>query len=635
MKNKKILIVEDEAIVALNLANLVRRLEYDVIKVVDTGEAAIQVAMEHDLDLILMDIRLKGVMDGTQAAKIIRRSTDVAIIFLTAYSDDTTIKNAMGAQSFGYLIKPFDERQLNVAIQLELHKRQVDRKLKVQSDQLRQIVESIPEGVVLIDKDRNVQHVNSYAQDYIEIVKDAVSSCENVAECFKDPFFDELIEATADGSWYEVIANDLNYQVFELQVRILTNDMIGELGENSNGWVLIIRDQTRQRLATQRLSQQDKLATIGRLAAGISHDFNNILAAIMLQTDLMLMKSNNLPDFHKSQLQKNKISINRAKDLISQILDFGRTSSPKTEEIQLRELLDEAIDLFGPMLPASAHLELDIMSDSCSVNVNKTLMLQVFMNLMLNARDAMSVREGKLKITLKRTRIPKGIDSNNSDEWACVMIEDTGVGMTDDVAQHIFEPFYTTKFAHGGTGLGLAQVYGIVQQHKGFVDFSSKVNVGTKFRIYLPLVNREINSADNPTTSDEHPKTARLLIVEDDIRARETLCEILQISNYLVVPASNGQEALDILAADQKFDIVLSDINMPHVNGFELYAELRRKKIDVTFAYMSGFISDDASLKIANNNVNVLNKPFSVEELLQLLETLISNIEKRKITATT
>ena len=418
-------------------------------------------------------------------------------------------------------------------------------------------------------------------------------------------------------------------------MRTFTNDIIGELGENSDGWILIIRDQTKQRLATQRLSQQDKLATIGRLAAGISHDFNNILAAIMLQTDLMIMQSDNLPDLHKSQLQKNKISINRAKDLISQILDFGRTSSPKTEEIQLIELLDEAIDLFGPMLPASAHLKLDVRSDSCSVNVNKTLMLQVFMNLMLNARDAISAEKGNIKITLKRTRIPKEIDSNNSDEWACVIIEDTGVGMTDDVAQHVFEPFYTTKFAHGGTGLGLAQVYGIIQQHNGFIDFSSKVNIGTKFRIYLPLVNREINSADKPTTSDEHPKTARLLIVEDDIRARESLCEILQISNYLVVPAGNGQEALDILAVDQRFDIVLSDINMPHVNGFELYAELRRRKIDVTFAYMSGYISDDTSLKMARDNVKVLNKPFSVQELLQLLETLVSNIEKRKTRATT
>ena len=631
MKKQKILIVEDEAIVALNLSNLVRRLDYDVIKVVDTGDAAIKVALEHDLDLILMDIRLKGEMDGTQAAKIIRQSTDVAIIFLTAYSDDTTIKNAMGAQSFGYLIKPFDERQLNIAIQLELHKRIVDRKLRIQSVHLQQIVSSIPEGLVLIDKDRNIQHVNSYALGYLEIIKGIVSSFKDMEDCFKGAFFDELSEATVDGAWYEVISTQPNYQVFELQVRTLNNHTITELIEDLDGWVLIIRDQTRQKLANQRISQQEKFATIGQLAAGIAHDFNNILASIMIRTDLMLMQSNNLPAYHKLQLEKNKQSIDSAKNLIGQVLDFGRRSSPATEEIQLSALLDESIDLFGPMLPATVQLELDILSDSCLVDVNKTLMLQVLMNLVLNARDAMSEAGGQLKITLQRTRIPTEPGPLGLNEWACVTIEDTGIGMAEDVAQHIFEPFYTTKFAHGGTGLGLAQVYGIVEQHKGFIDFSSKINDGTKFIIYLPLVNHDASRTVTTALDDvQHMATKRILMVEDDISARETLCEALQMSGYDVVPAADGQEALNILAADHQFDIVLSDINMPHINGFELYNEICNRKYDLTFSYMSGFISEDATQRIAKANVNVLKKPFSVDELLAYLDMGKSDQRNRK-----
>lgn len=633
MIKKKLLIVEDEAIVALNLANLVTRLGYKVVKVVDTGDSAIEAALETELDVILMDVRLKGKLAGTEAARIIRQTSDVAIVFLTAYSDETTFKDAMGAQSYGFLIKPFDERQLNIAIQLELHKREVDRKLRIQSRQMSQIVNSVPDGIMLIDNNRTIQHINLNAVQYLEVIKNVID-CDDIEKCLHSSFFAELIDTTASGSWYEVVATDPNYQVFELQVCPLSNQLDGSSEDNTNGWILIIRDQTRQKLANQRLSHQEKLATIGQLAAGIAHDFNNILASIMIQTDLMILKSDDIPDYHKAQLQKNKHSLNRAKQLINQILDFGRTSSPETQTIELATLLQESTDMFEPLLTPSIQMSHDLISDTCVVDVNKSQLIQVFMNLFLNARDAMSQKGGRLKITLTRTRIQPESSDITSGEWARVTIDDTGIGMTDDVAKHVFEPFFTTKFAHGGTGLGLSQVYGIVQQHNGFIDFSSKINEGTQFSIFLPLAQIESNFPKKLPKSIAPNTSRRILVVEDDIPARETLCEVLQISHFDVVAANDGQEALNILASDSQFDVILSDINMPIVNGIQLYKEVIRKNYEVQFAFMTGYVSEDRIRQNFSEKVNILKKPFSADELLNLLEMISSN-EEDSLTAAT
>jgi PAS domain S-box-containing protein len=380
---------------------------------------------------------------------------------------------------------------------------------------------------------------------------------------------------------------------------------------------------------TQRIAiLQERLAAVGQLAAGIAHDFNNIMAAISLFSDLLLREPN-LSIKGRERLSIIIMQTQRAATLIRQILDFSRKTVMDLHPIDLGPFLKEFEKLLERTLPENIRLILVRDNKDFIVNADPGRIQQVFMNLVLNARDAMR-KGGELCIEIDHYRFRSdqqtpfpGMDRSG---WVRIRVADTGTGIPADVLPYIFEPFFTTKGPGQGTGLGLAQVYGIVKQHNGFIDVASQDGEGTIFTIYLPSL--EILIPKEPML-DRHlidnGEGETILVVEDDEAARQGICETLEGLNYHVLRASNGREALTFIGAGaESVDLVLSDIVMPEMGGMELYQEVQEIAPELPLVLITGYPLGKGTRELLDENRLVwLQKPLDVEELAREMRKML------------
>ena len=260
------------------------------------------------------------------------------------------------------------------------------------------------------------------------------------------------------------------------------------VGKEPRQWVLTLREVTEERDVQSRIQMQERLATVGQMAAGIAHDFNNIMAAILVYTDLMRSDAE-MPATACNQLGIIQQQVQRASSLIRQILDFSRRSVMEQSSLDLLPFIKELDKMLRRVLPETISLRLLYQPGAYVVSADPTRLQQALMNLAVNGRDAMP-EGGKLLFELDRLELLPGetppVAEMQPGKWIRICVADTGVGIPSEVLAHIFEPFYTTKPVGQGTGLGLAQVYGIIKQHDGYIDVQSQLGRGASFNIYLP-----------------------------------------------------------------------------------------------------------------------------------------------------
>ncbi len=356
------------------------------------------------------------------------------------------------------------------------------QKVQEQAERIQRIVDTMPEGVLLLDADLNVVVANPRAQEYLQVLAPTWHSGSLAELGGRDVHV--LLQDTRGGRPYEIRLSE--GRIFEM-----TATPLGE-EEPSSGWVLVIREVTREREIQQRVEQHERLAAIGRLAAGIAHDFNNIMQGIVGFANL-LARREDLPEDARRRLRMIAQQGNRATHLVRQILDFSRASQAKREHLDLCSVIRDGIFWLQDILPSNIRIELDIPDTPCPAYIDPTQIQQVLTNLVTNARDAMP-EGGIITVRLRREHIEPGeeppLPEMHPGDWYVLSISDTGVGIPDDVFPHIFEPFFTTKDVDKGVGLGLAQVYGIVQLHDGHISVKSRVGDGTTFYIYLPAETR-------------------------------------------------------------------------------------------------------------------------------------------------
>jgi two-component system cell cycle sensor histidine kinase/response regulator CckA len=317
----------------------------------------------------------------------------------------------------------------------------------------------------------------------------------------------------------------------------------------------------------------------------------------------------------------------RASGLIRQILDFSRTSSTDTHRFDMIPMLKEITKMLERILPSNIYLELIYAPDDYNLQGDPNRIMQMLMNLTLNARDAMP-KGGTLYVELARVSgdelLVEGVIDDR--QWLRFRVRDDGIGIHPEVLPHIFEPFFTTKAVGQGTGLGLAQVYGIVQQHEGYIHVDSRLECGTTFSVYLPALP---STAAIPIASGElesalmNGNQQTILVVEDNLIARQSICDILEFTNYHVLTAGNGREALSIIdQPESRVDLILSDLDMPEMDGLQLCREVRAQAIDVPIIIVSGYISDDTLTELQSLSVaECLVKPIDVDQLLELVES--------------
>lgn len=379
---------------------------------------------------------------------------------------------------------------------------------------------------------------------------------------------------------------------------------------------------TKLQETQQQLVQQERLAAVGQLAAGIAHDFNNILAVIVLYSQL-LQRTANMTMVEKGRLQTIVEQGERATRLIQQILDFSRKSIIERRPLSLPTFLAEIEKLLERTLPETIQITVSYDEDVYEIQADPTSIQQLLMNLALNARDAMQ-EGGKLHFKLHKMMLAPGdmapVSEMHYGEWIVIRVEDSGIGMTPDTRKKIFEPFFTTKGPSHGTGLGLAQAYGIVRQHEGFIRCESAVGVGSKFFVYFPSHKSGRPEFAKRDTAVLQGTGQTVLVVEDNASALTVIEEILKMLNYEVMVAENGAAALTILQQNTDIAVVLSDVVMPEMGGFELVQNISEMFPHINIILMSGYTREqEQTFWSSNQDVAWLRKPFSIESLAELV----------------
>ncbi len=388
-----------------------------------------------------------------------------------------------------------------------------------------------------------------------------------------------------------------------------------------------------------QLIQQERLAAVGQLAAGIAHDFNNILAIIMLYAEMSLTMPN-MPAELYTRMSTIVRQTERAAYLVQQILDFGRRAILQPHSLDLAAFLREQVELWQRTIPEFIRIRLDVVADECFIHADPTRLQQVFINLVLNARDAMP-DGGELRLSLEGVHVDAALTPPLADmragDWVKIVVRDTGLGISQDALPHIYEPFFTTKEPGKGSGLGLAQVYGIIKQHNGHIDVWSESGRGTTFTIYLPAVNvlpAEETAVITPDVRQGNGET--VLIVEDNATLREALASMLGLLNYRPVTAANGREALALLqqqmenaqtsapTTDPDISLVLSDLVMPEIGGMELLQAIQHLGLALPVVILSGHPMEAEAQMLQNHSAaGWLQKPFDFQDLAHMLAQVL------------
>jgi two-component system cell cycle sensor histidine kinase/response regulator CckA len=525
-------------------------------------------------DRDLFDELLEGKRDFYQVEKrLFNRGGDIIWTSLGI----SIIRDVTGEpQTALVMMKDITERKLAAE-----ERERLLAQIQGQAQRMQQILETVPEGVLLLDADEQIALVNPVAARDLLALADARTG-DTLTHLGGRPLAD-LLTSPPKGLWHEVEADDRSFQVIARPI---------ENGPTPAGWVVVIRDVTQQRQIQQRVQQQERLAAVGQLAAGIAHDFNNIMATIVLYAQ-MTERTPTSPDRIRERMRTIDQQAKHAANLIQQILDFSRRAMLERLPLDLVPFLKEQVQLLERTLPENIAIAMDYGTDEYTVHADPTRIQQVVMNLALNARDAMP-EGGDLRIGLGRTELEPGdpppLPEMGAGEWIQMTVSDTGTGIPPDVLSHVFDPFFTTKGPGEGSGLGLAQVHGIVGAHEGYIDVQSRINQGTVFTIYLPGL--PAHPSETPAQTLQPLVKGRgeiILVVEDNATTREALVESLELLNYGVLEATNGQEALMMLEQyDEKIALVLSDVVMPELGGIALLRTLRERGLSVPVVMLTG-----------------------------------------------
>ncbi len=384
----------------------------------------------------------------------------------------------------------------------------------------------------------------------------------------------------------------------------------------------------RERLRDQ-LNQAQKMEYIGRLAGGVAHDFNNMLGVILGHAELALDQVNPMSTVH-SDLAAIRKAAERSADLTRQLLAFARKQTVSPRILNLNDTVDGMLNMMCRLIGEDIRLIWNPCASHLNVRMDPGQIDQILANLCLNARDALG-REGSITIETRTEHFSdkacEGINGMTPGEYAVLTVRDTGKGMSKEVMEHLFEPYFTTKDVGKGTGLGLATVYGMVRQNNGFIDVKSEPGQGTTFRIFLPSLGADAHPQMFYDELQEIPGHETILLVEDEPAILDMTVTMLHHLGYDVLASLEPAEALRMAENHSGLiDLLITDVIMPGMNGHELATSLQSRFPSLKRLFMSGYTADIiARHGVLETGVHFIQKPFSKTDLaLKIRETLES-----------
>jgi PAS domain S-box-containing protein len=638
MSSPTILIVEDEVIIAADIANKLRRMGYEVVGLTDTGEEAVEIARRLQPSLVLMDIRLAGEMDGITAADTIRLECQLPVVFLSAHSDKCTILRARKAEAFGFIMKPFENRELHTQIEMALYKHAAERRLQESESRLREVLENSLDA----SYKRNLQtksydylspvfsRISGYTPDEmntlsIETMKTLIHPDDQAGV---ERVFSESKSGDA-GSGYHMeyrFRHKKGHYIWLHNQFTLMRDASGQ-PLASIGIVRDItdrkRDETeRAKLETQNMQLQ-KAESLGRMAGAIAHHFNNQFHVVMGNLEMAM---NGLPlgvNLIESLASAMKAT-QKAAEVSSLMLTYLGQTHGKREPMDLSEACRQSLTLLQAAVPKGTIIKADFPATGPVIHANAGQIRHALINLITNAWESADESRRGIGFTVKTVSladIPASmrfpIDWQPVDSaHACLEVTDAGCGIAEKDFEKIFDPFFSTKFT--GRGLGLSVVLGIVRTHHGAVTVESKPGQGSIFRVFFPLSAEEVpHQPDKAARVPMMGENGTVLLVEDEEMVRKMTAEMLRLAGFRILEARDGVEAVDVFRLHQdEIRCVLTDLTMPRMGGWETLAALRKLSPDIPVILSSGY--DEAQVMAGEHAERpnaFLGKPYRIEEL--------------------
>jgi PAS domain S-box-containing protein len=490
---------------------------------------------------------------------------------------------------------------------------------------LKTLFEHLHEGVFLLNEEGRVVLANPVAVSCLRIL--AGTEVGEVIGTIDGLDWKEYLISPDERGFREVSVSDgSEKRVFHVGGRYTEE---AEGAEGARGAVFLVREVTEEKKREERIQAQERLASIGHLAAGIAHDFNNILTVIIGYAEIML-KDPALPSQFRHKVDAIFQGGTRAAKLVRQILDFSRKSVSQKKPVEMGAFLREFYRFITRTIPEDITLEMDCPPGEYTVEADATKLQQVLANLVVNAKDALS-GGGRIRLGLQTESLECPLSLKTGElspgRYVVLTVSDTGTGIPSELIPNIFDPFFTTKEVGKGTGLGLAQVYGIVKQHGGDIDLLTEAGKGTTFRIYLPLLVRGGSFMKEKQGEDGLPRGGgeRVLVVEDDETVRELLVTILESMGYSAVPAADGVEGLRRFEEESgRIDLVITDMIMPEMGGLELIKRVKERDSSVRIIVLSGYPDmEDGGMIAAEGVDSIIGKPVNVRRFAETVQKVL------------
>ncbi len=619
---KRVLVVEDEALIAADIQRRLQRLGYSVPLVATSGEEALRCAGSTPLDLILMDIRLSGKLDGIATARALKVNSDTPVVYMTAHADRETIQRAKLTEPFGYILKPITDDDLSSAVEIGIYKHEMDRRVRASEAWLSTTLRNIGEVTIATDTAYKVVFVNPVAEQ--------LTGCSTTED--RGRALAEILELYEESTETRAKCPAFNHHSVGIQAYTLVSragkktPVEIECFENRSaevlGYIVVVSDITGRREWELRLMQSQRMEAIANLAGGLAHDFNNQLTVILGYADELYSR---LSEPDRQQALEIRKAATVASSITRQLLTVSRRHPVQAEVLSINDLILELEAMLSHSLGTHRLLTTNLSANAGFVRAERNQLKQVLLNLAINARDAMP-RGGQLRIETSSTET----DADNPatrlhgpGQYVRIRVADSGEGMDKETLSHIFEPFFTTKKPGFGTGFGLSIVHSIVTQSGGYITAASEPGKGATFEILLPrIVQGALAGAELRAAGKEAMQT--LLLVDDEDGVRHVMRSFLDQEGYQILEAGNAAEAQDIAAACKTpIHLLITDVLLPDVSGLQLAERLQHRHPDMKVLFVSGYPHDSLG-RDGVPGAPVLLKPFVSSDLIRSVRTLLA-----------
>lgn len=623
-----ILIVEDEKLVAKDLQLSLRDAGHDPYAIASSSDEALRSLELRVPELVLMDIRIRGDLDGIETSKILHHRFGLPVIYLTAHGDSATLERAKVTQPYGYVLKPYNLADLCRTVELAVYRHAFQREREERERWYSTTLRSIGEAVITVDNQARINFLNPCAEEALGMRSEA---------CLGRPAAEVLRLEDEQETPLETVLRQGQSLIFEGkvrnghdQVRIFSDTTSPVVTDDRRtlGAVMVFRDITERQRLQRQIEFNDRLASLGTMAAGMAHEINNPLAVIQGHAEWLeeslRQKGSRAHAQELEALIELKAAVTRIRGVVNDLRTFSQP--PREERLSrcdVRQALERALRSTCAEIRRVATLVTELNAERAEVEADENRLVQVLVNLLINAAQAIdsgSAGENRVEVKLE-----------SHQGLVEVLVSDTGTGIPPEAIERIFDPFYTTKPPGVGTGLGLSVCHTIVRTLGGELSVDSELGQGTTFRLQIPLAP---TPPDETEAEVEFIHSGRILVIDDDATIRKILSRLLS-RDHRVTCASQGQEALNLLDSGQEFEVILCDLMMPVMDGREFFLTLQQRYPQWVerVIFLSGGASDEVHQEFVDSLLQpFLHKPLPIEHLREMIQIALTNQASRAST---